>query len=93
LNARIMAQRSEADRGFIVAHEVWHCALRHFLRQLGRDSSLWKQACGYEVNHLLSKGFSHRPSDGLWNRRFQGLSAEETYARLTCGTEQPGRVQ
>ncbi len=92
-NARFMSKRSEADRRFILAHEVWHCALGHFRRQLGRDSHLWNQACDYEVNHLLSAELGHCPADALWDRRFHGLSAEETYARLTGGTEQPRRGQ
>ncbi|WP_303292312.1 VWA-like domain-containing protein [Marinobacter sp. SS5-14b] len=92
-NARFMAKRSEADRRFILAHEVWHCAMGHFRRQLGRDSSLWNQACDYEVNHILSAELGHCPTDALWDRRFQNLSAEEVYARLRDGIEQPRKGQ
>ncbi len=81
-NARFMAQRSEQDRRFIVAHEVWHCALGHMRRQLGRDHQLWNQACDYEVNDLLRAELGHCPRDALQDRRFAGLSAEEIYHRL-----------
>jgi predicted metal-dependent peptidase len=80
-----MARRSEADRRFILAHEVWHCALGHMRRQLGRDQTIWNQACDYEVNHLLSAELGHCPADALWDRRFRGLSAEEVYHRLVDG--------
>ena len=76
-NAQFMAERSPADRRFILAHEVWHCALGHFRRQLGRDANLWNQACDYEVNQLLSVELGYCPRDALWDRRFQELSAEE----------------
>ncbi|PPK51605.1 vWA domain-containing protein [Marinobacter persicus] len=92
-NARFMADRSRADRRFVLAHEVWHCALGHFRRQLGRDSALWNQACDYEVNHLLSDELGHCPKDALWDRRFQSLSAEEVYARLCHGIEQARKGQ
>lgn len=92
-NARFMAGRSTADRRFILAHEVWHCALGHFRRQLGRNPALWNQACDYEVNHLLSAELGHCPKDALWDRRFQELSAEETYARLLSGLEQAQKGQ
>lgn len=92
-NAQFMAERSSADRRFILAHEVWHCALGHFRRQLGRDANLWNQACDYEVNHLLSVELGYCPRDALWDRRFQELSAEETYARLLNGTVQAKKGQ
>lgn len=92
-NARFMAGRSTVDRRFILAHEVWHCALGHFRRQLGRNPALWNQACDYEVNHLLSAELGHCPQDALWDRRFQEFSAEETYARLLNGLEQAQKGQ
>ena len=81
-NARFMAGRSVADRRFILAHEVWHCALGHHRRQLGRDHDRWNQACDYEVNHLLTDELGHCPRDALYNRDYRGLSAEEVYNRL-----------
>jgi predicted metal-dependent peptidase len=92
-NALFMAGRTNADRRFILAHEVWHCAMGHFRRQLGRDAKLWNQACDYEVNHILSAELGHCPNDALWDRRFQELSAEETYARLLNGIEQAKKGQ
>ncbi|MBS3805846.1 MAG: VWA domain-containing protein [Oleiphilaceae bacterium] len=92
-NARFMASRTEADRRFILAHEVWHCAMGHFRRQLGRDPALWNQACDYEVNHILSVELGHCPADALWDRRFRDLSAEDVYARLCHGRDRPKKGQ
>ncbi|WP_417522217.1 DUF2201 family putative metallopeptidase [Marinobacter sp.] len=81
-NARFMAGRTAQDRRFIIAHEVWHCALGHMRRQLGRDHDLWNQACDYEVNDLLRAELGHCPRDALQDHRFLGLSAEEIYQWL-----------
>jgi len=82
VNARFMAQRSEEDRRFILAHEVWHCALGHHRRQLGRESGAWNRACDYEVNSLLRAELGYCPADALYHRRYRGLSAEQIYADL-----------
>lgn len=85
VNASHMLARSAADRRFILAHEVWHCALGHLRRQLGREVALWNAAVDYEVNHLLAVELNHCPADALFNKRLQGLSAEEIYALLLQG--------
>ncbi|MGS2742597.1 vWA domain-containing protein [Halomonas sp. LS-001] len=82
-NAAFMAGRSEADRRFILAHEVWHCALGHHRRQFQRDARRWNNACDYEVNALLKEALGHCPRDALFKRSFQGQSAEQIYAQLS----------
>ena len=82
-NAAFMANRTEADRRFILAHEVWHCALGHHRRQLQRDVERWNHACDYEVNALLKEALGHCPRDALFKRRFKGQSAEQIYAQLS----------
>ncbi|MYL23952.1 hypothetical protein GLV89_09155 [Halomonas alkaliantarctica] len=89
-NAAFMAERSEEDRRFILAHEVWHCALGHHRRQLQRDAERWNHACDYEVNALLKEAFGHCPRDALFKRRFQGQSAEQIYAQLS---QRSGRLR
>lgn len=88
VNARFMAGRSEEDRRFILAHEVWHCALGHHRRQLGREPGAWNRACDYEVNSLLREELGHCPTDALYHRRYLGQSAEQIYADLR---QHPGR--
>lgn len=82
VNAQFMAQRSDADRRFILAHEVWHCALGHHARQFGRDPNDWNRACDYEINGILREELRHCPDDALYHRRYLGSSAEHIYADL-----------
>ncbi|CAM3957787.1 VWA-like domain-containing protein [Vreelandella rituensis] len=93
-NARFMASRSDADRRFILAHEVWHCALGHHRRQLGRQPECWNQACDYEVNALLREELGYCPEDALYHRRYRGQSAEQIYATLSAHPQrrQRGKV-
>jgi predicted metal-dependent peptidase len=66
----------------VLAHEVMHCALAHHCRRDGRDPELWNQAADYAINPLLiSNGFT-LPQGALVDSAFEGLSAEEIYARL-----------
>lgn len=92
-NARFMAERSEQDRRFIVAHEVWHCAFGHMRRQLGRNHELWNRACDYEVNHMLRAELGYCPQDALQDRQFEGLSAEDIYQQLREHQQEPRRGQ
>lgn len=91
-NAGFMASRSDADRRFILAHEVWHCALGHHRRELGRELTRWNHACDYEVNALLKQALGHCPQDALYRKAFVGQSAEQIYARLPAGTAPPGQT-
>ena len=84
-NAAHLLARTDRDRRFILAHEVWHCALGHFRRALGRETTLWNAAVDYEVNHLLAAELGYTPADALQNKRFANLSAEEIHARLLAG--------
>ena len=81
-NAAFMDGRTQQDRRFILAHEVWHCALGHFRRQLGRDHQRWNRACDYEINQLLEEMLGHCPSDALYDKVFYGQSAETIYEKL-----------
>lgn len=94
VHAHFMAARSDLDRRFILAHEVWHCALGHHRRQLGREPDRWNRACDYEVNALLREELGHCPEDALYHRRYRGQSAEEIYAVLgeNAGRRERGQV-
>lgn len=81
-NVHHILRRSAKDRRFILAHEVWHCALGHFRRALGREPARWNHAIDYEVNHLLAEELGYCPPDALYDKRLVGLNAEEVYARL-----------
>ncbi len=81
-NAGFIAGRSDADRRFILAHEVWHCALAHHARRMSRVTETWNIACDYEVNHILDAENGYHPDDALFNKQLRGLSAEAIYDKL-----------
>jgi len=72
---------SPEQRVGIIAHEVWHCALRHLFRRGDRDRKRFNYAADIETDLLLTKdGFSIDllPYDDSWI----GQSAEWIYERI-----------
>lgn len=73
---------TEQELGGVVAHEVCHCAYFHPMRRQNRDPLLFNVACDYAVNRdLLDAGFK-LPKGHLFDRRFDGMGAEEIYRIL-----------
>jgi len=66
----------------VLAHEVLHCALAHHCRRGKRHARLWNKAADYAINPIVLKNGMALPSDALINTEYEGLSAEEIYARL-----------
>lgn len=68
---------------FVLAHEFLHAALRHDLRCEDRVPELWNAACDFVVNSwLVEMNVGIMPEFGLFDTRFQGLSAESVYDAL-----------
>ena len=87
VNAKYYLTLSEDERLGIIAHEVWHCALRHFARRGNRDRKKFNYATDIEVDLLLtSAGFKIDilPFDPDW----AGRSAEEIYELMYPRMEQ-----
>jgi len=75
---------SDDELRFVMAHELLHAALRHGRRAKGRDPYLWNIACDFVINDwLTSMGVGVRPEQVLYDRRFEGMSAEEVYDKVT----------
>jgi predicted metal-dependent peptidase len=66
----------------VLAHEVLHCALAHHCRRGSRDARLWNEAADFAVNPIVLKNGLTLPADALIKPEYEGLSAEEIYARL-----------
>jgi predicted metal-dependent peptidase len=67
----------------VIAHEILHCAFLHMYRRKGRDPKRWNYACDYAINLLLIDHFGFSlPEPFLYDKRYEGLSAEEIYNRL-----------
>lgn len=87
VDARFMDEISVPDRLFVLAHEVWHCALGHFVRrhhltEASREMRLWNVACDYEVNHIVADIVYHVPRFALFDKTLKGYSAEQIYSCL-----------
>ncbi len=81
----------EAGRLFVIGHEIWHCALQHLARRMGREPRRWNLAVDHEVNELLrSEGFE--PLAGAVDfRELRGASAEQVYEALLKRPQVPER--
>lgn len=66
----------------VVCHEVMHAALGHIWRRGTREHFAWNASCDYAVNLIITDAGLKIPSGCLLDRRYDGMSAEEIYARL-----------
>ena len=83
---------TDAEREFVLGHEVWHVIMMHFLRGEGKDHNLFNIASDMEVNQLLEADGFIPPTDVLFPNKHHskksefdfpdGLSAEEYYELL-----------
>lgn len=81
---------TDAERLFVLAHEVWHCALRHHARRLGRERRRWNVAVDHEVNALLREQGFQAPEGAVHFPDYAGWSAEEVYEVVTGRGAHPG---
>lgn len=73
---------TEKQRMGLLAHEVMHPAMHHLWRRGSRDRKTWMRATDYVVNSILVKSGMELPPGGLYDDRFEGMSAEQVYAIL-----------
>ena len=71
------------ERIFVLAHEVWHNALLHFLRMENRDSKLWNIAADCEINYALKQDGFVMPAGLCYpSPSDEGKCAEAIYDHL-----------
>lgn len=89
VSARFLLGLSAADRLFVLAHEVWHCALGHFPRQGKRTTTRWNIAIDHEVNAMICADGAVLPDGAVYFPAWDGDCAEEVYERLppSCDAE------
>jgi len=86
VNPQFCEELKEEELTGVIAHELLHCVLGHSDRRGNRHRKLWNVAIDYAVNLLLvDAGFS-LPSQGLLDRRYRGMTAEEIYSALISET-------
>lgn len=77
-----LSQLSDADREFVLEHELIHNILIHLTRLEGRDPNIFNIATDCEVNELLRTDGLTVPTHALLPEKYDmptGLSAEEYY--------------
>ena len=70
------------ERLFVLAHEVWHSVLLHFVRRQKRDRDLFNIAADLEIHFTLACEKIREPFVLPHDPNWRGLSAEEIYERL-----------
>ena len=71
------------ERVFVLAHEVWHNALLHFIRRQNRVPEVWNIATDCEINYALSKdGFVMPKGLCFPCKNDEGKCAEDIYDHL-----------
>lgn len=87
----------------LLCHEILHAALGHLWRRGNRDAPLWKVATDFAVNSTILRTTVRKkrgpndyveepafelPPNGLHERRFEGMGAEQIYAILKQEVEE-----
>ena len=90
-NPGFFATLPQAQRNFVLLHEVLHVILKHWKRGGERRSDIWNIACDYVVNDMLRSMRStlrredidiEPPKDGVYCEDYNLGSTEEVYQRL-----------
>lgn len=91
-NTEFFMELSPDERVFLLAHEAMHVAHMHNFRIGNRDHKLWNNACDYAINSDLRKAGLKLPLGGLYNKEYEGMSAEQIYDLLVQSNKQPSNA-
>jgi len=68
---------------FLLAHESWHCMLKHHIRRSGRDFETWNEAGDYVINDILMAENIGEKIDGiLFDEKYNELNTEKVFKEL-----------
>lgn len=70
------------ERLFVLAHEIWHTILLHFIRKQNRDAKLFNIAADLEIHFTLQDEKFKEPWVLPHDLSWSSLSAEEIYEKL-----------
>lgn len=87
VNPDFCERLNEEELTAVIAHEVLHCVLGHIDRRGHRDRRGWNIAIDYAVNLLLVDAGFQLPEDGLFSRKYKGMTAEEIYSEMETQQE------
>jgi len=74
-------------------HECLHIMMLHASRRRNRPHVKWNMACDYAINALLvqsKQDFGMKPGEFLYGKEFEGMSAEDIYAKIPDPPEREG---
>jgi len=80
--------QTELELQGVMVHEALHCVWEHPLRKGSKHHKVWNIACDYAINGFLKFDLNYElPDGGLWDRDYQGKSAESIYRELLGNEE------
>lgn len=63
-NPEFVATMSISELNFLHLHEISHIAMKHKVRELGKDHEIWNIACDYYINKAICEEFGIKPNSG-----------------------------
>jgi predicted metal-dependent peptidase len=85
VNPSFCDELSEPEIMGVLAHEVMHCLLGHIDRRGDRDHNIWNKAIDHATNLFLIQMEFQLPKEGLFDRKYIGMTAEEIYEEICNG--------
>ena len=82
VNPSFCDELTEPEIMGVLAHEVMHCLLGHIDRRGDRVQSIWNKAIDHATNLFLLQMEFQLPKEGLFDRKFLGMTAEEIYEEI-----------
>jgi predicted metal-dependent peptidase len=79
---RFAKEFTDAERVFVLVHELLHVILFHSLRRGIRDPERWNIACDHVVNLLCVEYKFTRTADCFCDSKYTGMTAEQVYDLL-----------
>jgi len=68
---------------FLLAHEAFHCMLKHHVRRSGRDFETWNKSGDYIINDILINENIGEKIDGIcFDEKYNGLNTEKVFKEL-----------
>lgn len=84
-NPEYISTLTDKELNWLVIHEVLHPVLGHMHRIGNRRQDVWNEACDYAVHsimHELDQAIISMPAGGLYDSKYNGMSAEAIYSEL-----------
>jgi predicted metal-dependent peptidase len=79
---------SPVERETVLCHEALHITNLHHLRRQNRNPMMFNVACDYAINQYLMMPPFQLPKDGLFDAKYDKMSAETIYSMLQQDDQQ-----